>query len=105
DPTTYKAPVPDYLESIGDGIRGLRIGVDRGYATDGGDGQVVAALVEAERGLAGLGATIREVRFPDYQKLVSQWIAMCSVETAAAHADTYPAPESEYGPDLAQLIH
>jgi amidase len=104
DPTTYKAAVPDYLESIGDGIRGLRIGIDRGYATDGVDGQVVAALVEAERVLVGLGATIREVRFPDSQKLVSQWIAMCSVETAAAHVDTYPARKSEYGPDLAALI-
>ena len=104
DPTTYKAAVPDYLESIGDGIRGLRIGTDRGYTADGVDGQVVAALVEAERVLVGLGATIREVRFPAYQKLVSQWIAMCSVETAAAHADTYPSRKAEYGPDLAALI-
>jgi amidase len=104
DPTTYKAPVPDYLESIGDGIRGLRIGIDRGYATDGIDGQVVAALTEAERVLVGLGATIREVRFPDYRKLVSQWIAMCSVETASAHVATSPARKSEYGPDLAALI-
>ena len=104
DPTTYKAAVPDYLEAIGDGVRGLRIGVDRGYATDGVDSQVAAALAEAERVFAGLGATIREVRFPAYQKLVSQWIAMCSVETAAAHVDTYPARRSEYGPDLAALI-
>ena len=104
DPTTYKAAVPDYLETIGDGIRGLRIGIDRGYATDGVDEEVVAALVEAKRVFVGLGATIREVRFPAYQKLVSQWIAMCSVETAAAHADTYPARKAEYGPDLATLI-
>jgi amidase len=104
DPTTYKAAVPDYLETIGDGIRGLRVGVDRIYAADGVDGQVVAALTEAERVLSGLGATIREVRFPAYQKLVSQWIALCSVETAAAHAETYPARKSEYGPDLAALI-
>ena len=104
DPTTYKAPVPDYLEAIGDGVRDLRIGVDRGYATDGVDQQVAAALTEAERVLRGLGATIREVRFPAYQKLVSQWIAMCSVETAAAHIDTYPERRSEYGPDLAKLI-
>jgi amidase len=104
DPTTYMAPVPDYLESIADGIRGARIGIDRNYTTDGVDAQVVAALVEAERVFTGLGATIREVRFPAYQKLVSQWIAMCSVETAAAHADTYPARKSEYGPDLAALI-
>jgi amidase len=104
DPTTYKAAVPDYLETIGNGIRGLRVGVDRIYAADGIDGQVVAALTEAERVLSGLGATLREVRFPAYQKLVSQWIAMCSVETAAAHAETYPARQSEYGPDLAALI-
>jgi amidase len=104
DPTTYMAPVPDYLESIADGIRGARIGIDRNYTTDGVDAQVVAALVEAERVFVELGATIRKVRFPAYQKLVSQWIAMCSVETAAAHADTYPARKSEYGPDLAALI-
>jgi len=104
DPTTYKAAVPDYLETIGNGIRGLRVGVDRIYAADGIDGQVVAALTEAERVLSDLGATLREVRFPAYQKLVSQWIAMCSVETAAAHAETYPARQSEYGPDLAALI-
>src|SRR3984885_8854304 len=104
DPTTYRAAVPDYLETIGDGIRGQRIGIDRGYATDGVDKEVVAALVEAERVFVGLGATVREVRFPAYQKLVSQWIAMCSVETAAAHADTYPARKLEYGPDLAALI-
>jgi amidase len=104
DPTTYRAPVPDYLEAIGDGVRGLKIGIDRGYATDGIDPQVVAALSEAERVFKGLGATIREVRFPPYQKLVSQWIAMCSVETAKAHAETYPSRKSEYGPDLAQLI-
>jgi amidase len=104
DPTTYKAPVPDYLEAIGDGVRGLRIGVDKGYATDGVDKQVVEALTEAEQVFRGLGATIREVQFPFYQKLVSQWITMCSVETAAAHVETYPARKSEYGPDLAQLI-
>ena len=104
DPTTYKAAVPDYLETIRDGVRGLRIGVDRGYSTDGVDREVVAALVEAERVFVGLGATVREVRFPAYQKLVSQWIAMCSVETAAAHADTYPTRRLEYGPDLAALI-
>ena len=104
DPTTYSAAVPDYLETIGDGVRGLRIGVDRGYATDDVDPQVAAALGEAERVFAEHRATIREVRFPAYQKLVSQWIAMCSVETAVAHAETYPARKPEYGPDLAALI-
>ena len=61
-------------------------------------------LLEAERTLADLGAEIREVRFPSYEKLVSQWIPMCSVETAEAHLQTYPSRAKEYGPELAQLI-
>jgi amidase len=104
DPTALQAPVPNYLAGIGDGIRGLKIGVDRKYTQDGVDPQVVAALHAAERALADLGADIREVRFPPYEKLVSMWIPMCSVETAAAHLATYPSRKSEYGPDLAQLI-
>ncbi len=104
DPTTFAAPVPDVLETLGDGVRGLRIGIDRSYATDGVDPQVAAALDEAELVLAGLRATVREVRFPSYQRLVSQWIAMCSVETALAHRDDFPARRGEYGPDLAALI-
>src|SRR4030095_3132235 len=42
--------------------------------------------------------------FPSYEKLVSQWIPMCSVETAEAHLETYSSRKSEYGPALAQLI-
>ena len=104
DATTYSATPPDYLETIGDGVRGLRIGIDRGYATDGVDPQVVAAFDEAERVFADLKAKVCAVQFPPYQRLVSLWIAMCSVETAAAHKETYPARKSEYGPDLAALI-
>ncbi len=104
DPTALQAPVPNYLAGIGDGVRGLRIGVDRKYTQEGIDPQVVAALLEAERTLADLGAEIREVRFPSYEKLVSQWIPMCSVETAEAHLETYPSRAKEYGPELAQLI-
>jgi amidase len=104
DPTSLQAPVPNYLAGIGHGIKGLKIGVDRKYSQDGIDPQVVAALHAAERVLAGLGADIREVRFPPYEKLVSMWIPMCSVETAEAHLATYPSRKSEYGPDLAQLI-
>jgi len=104
DPTALRAPVPNYLAGIGDGIRGLRIGVDRRYTQDGIDPQVVVALLEAERTLAELGADIREVKFPPYEKLVSMWIPMCSVETAEAHLETYPARKLDYGPDLALLI-
>jgi len=104
DPTALPDPVPDYLAELGKNIRGLTIGIDRRYATHGIDPEVVAALEEAERVLVALGATLREVRFPAYEKLVSLWIPMCSVETALAHTDHYPKRAGEYGPDLRQLI-
>ena len=104
DPTSLPDPVPDYLAELGANIRGLTIGIDRRYATAGIDPEVAAALAETEKALRFLGANIKEVRFPDYEKLVSLWIPMCSVETAIAHKETYPARAAEYGPDLKQLI-
>src|SRR3954463_8534768 len=73
DPTSYASAPPDYLETIGDGVRGLRIGIDRGYVGDGVDPEVVAAFEAAERAFGDLKAVVREVRFPAYQKLVSRW--------------------------------
>ncbi len=104
DPTSLSDAVPDYLAAIGAGLRGITIGIDRRYTSDGIDPQVVAALRETERVLIALGARIREVRVPAFEKLVGLWIPMCSVETATAHLATYPARKSEYGPDLAALI-
>jgi amidase len=104
DPTALQAPVPDYLGTIGGGMRGLTIGIDRRFVSDGIDAEVIAALAEAERVLVSLGARIREIAFPAVDALVRGWIPFCSMETAIAHEHTYPARVDEYGPALAQLI-
>jgi amidase len=104
DPTALQAPVPDYSAGLGGTIRGLTIGIDRSFVSDGIDAEVVAALEEAERVFVSLGARIREVKFPATDQLVRGWIPFCSVETAIAHLDTYPQKAAEYGPDLAALI-
>lgn len=104
DPTSLTDRVPNYLATIRDGVKGLRIGIDRTYTQNGVDPQIVTALTDAERVFAQLGAEIKEVRFPSYEKLVSMWIPMCSVETAVAHLHTYPSKKPQYGPDLAALI-
>ncbi|GGC79289.1 amidase [Chelatococcus reniformis] len=104
DPTALSAPVPDYLGEVGRNIRGLRIGIDRRFVSEGIDAQVVAALEAAEGVLAGLGARIIEIRFPATTELVRGWIPFCAVETAIAHKESYPARSRDYGPDLAALI-
>jgi amidase len=104
DPTTIPDRVPDYLAGIGGNVRGVTLGIDRRYTTEGVDPQVVAAMAEAERALVALGIKLREVAFPSTAKLLRGWIPLCSVETAIAHREHYPARAAEYGPALAQLI-
>lgn len=104
DPTSIDAPVPEYSAEIGKSIRDMRIGVDWSYALDGVDAEVGAALREAAETFERLGARIVNVDFPAYKELVASWIMMCSIETAIAHEETYPARAAEYGPELRQLI-
>ncbi len=104
DPTAIPDPVPDYLAALGQGVRGITIGVDRGYNEDGIDGEVSAAVRAAEDVLTALGADIREVTVPPTETLLRDWIPFCAVETAIAHQADYPDRAGEYGPDLAQLI-
>jgi amidase len=104
DSTTLSHPVPDYSGQLSPDLRGVTIGIDRKYAAEGVDPVVATALTDAEAVLRELGARIVEIRMPPWQRLVSMWIPMCSVETAAHHSDTYPSRAAEYGPGLATLI-
>jgi amidase len=105
DQTTLPAPVPDYLVGLGNGVGGLRVGIDRSYNETGTDGAIVAALAEAERVLTGLGMELKPVQMP---KTLGPAVAVCmpamSAEVAAAHAPYYPAHKAEYGPELAGMI-
>ena len=104
DPTAIQDPVPDYLAETGRNVRGLRVGIDRRYITEGVDEQVIAAVGEAERVLLGLGMKVEQVDFPSTEKLLRGWIPFCAVETAIAHREHHPARSAEYGPALDQLI-
>jgi amidase len=104
DPTALLDPVPDYLAAAGQGVRGLRIGVDAAWNSDGVDEATQAVVSEAAGTFRALGAAIVDVRFPDVTQAVADWTANCAVEAAVAHEATYPARKDEYGPVLASVI-
>jgi amidase len=104
DPTTLKVSVPNYASQIRDDIRGLRIGVDRAFATEGVHEEVVAALSETEATFIELGADVREVTGPFSDYMLDVFLVLCSTEAAVTHKKTYPVHAAEYGNELAELI-
>ncbi|MCQ4159300.1 amidase [Roseomonas sp. GC11] len=104
DPTAAHQPVPDYLGGIGAGVAGLRIGVDPLWNSAGTDAETQRVVAAAAAQFADLGATLKEIRFPDTAQSVLDWFPLCAVEVAAAHAATWPARRGEYGPILSSLI-
>ena len=104
DPTALQAPVPDYLAALDGSARGLVIGLDEAYCADGVDPRVTAVIVSAVDVMREAGAEIKTVAMPDRDDVVRGWIPFCGADAALAHAKTYPARASEYGPALAGLI-
>jgi amidase len=104
DPTAVLDPVPDYLAAAEQDARGLRIGFDAKWSSDGVDAATQQVLGEAIETLRSLGADIVDVRFPEVKQAVADWAPNCAVEAAVAHEATYPARKDEYGPILAAVI-
>ena len=67
DPTSLRIPVPDYLAGCRDifAARGLRIGFDKFYASEGTDPQIVKLIADTLGCFRELGAEIRPIGMPD----------------------------------------
>ena len=104
DPTALRGDVPDYLAADDGTLRGVRIGFDERYALDDVDADSRRAVETALATVRSLGAEIVTVRFPDVADMLADWVLNCAVETAVAHAETFPAQRDRYGPGLAGLL-
>ncbi|MEJ8572361.1 amidase [Microbaculum marinum] len=104
DPTAAQMPVPNYLDGIEKGLKGLRIGVDPEFMANGVDDVTSAMLAQVLETIKSISDGVREVKFPDSHQIVTDWIPACAVETAVAHEATYPDRKDEYGPALSGLI-
>ncbi|MDB5669160.1 MAG: amidase [Alphaproteobacteria bacterium] len=104
DPTSLDAPPANAVAGLGQGVRGVHIGLDRDYALKGIDAGQAHALEAASQLMKELGATIVDVRMPDMTGMPEAWLAICTSEMAAAHAATYPSRAEEYGPYLREFL-
>lgn len=103
DPTSLPSVCLE-IPGIDDSFRGLRVGIDESWLSDGVDAEIQQALQQIMQLIREGGGQLLRVRMPDARAVSSNWEMHCGVQTAVAHADTYPARASEYGPALSRLI-
>jgi amidase len=102
DPTTLRAPVPDYRAALTDLPAGLRIGVDEA-ALAGIQPSVRATLDHVVATLASVaGATPVACAIPEQDGLLPASWTIISAELAVAHERMDRA--DRYGPSLIELI-
>ena len=100
DPSSLRGPVPDYLDAIEAGVRGVRIGVDDAYVREGTHPEVVDALFRALGVLRDLGAVIVPLEMPALDELLPELPRLSYVEALLSPADTFPSRADESGPEL-----
>jgi len=98
DPTSLPDQVPDMLEGLEQGVRGLRIGLDEKYVSTNTDPELVASVLSGISTMEGLGAVIVPITMPDLSGYMEAWGVLCSSEALAAHETTYPSQRDDYGP-------
>ena len=98
DPTSLLDQVPNMLAQIENGVKGVRIGLDQGYVTDGVDPQLSRAVLDGVRVLESLGAEIIDVKMPDVDRYLPSWYVLCPAEAVDAHRQHYPSRRDDYGP-------
>jgi len=104
DPTASLEPVPNYLAGMRRGLRGLRIGIDARWNSEGVDDPTAKAMASAMEVVKSLGGEFREVSFPDPAQMIADWFPLCGIEAAVVHEKTYPSRKDQYGPGLAGII-
>ena len=83
DSTSVDLPVPDYRATLGDGVRGLRIGLPREYFIEGLDPEVKVAVDAAIAQYRQLGAEIVEVSLPHTDFAVACYYLIATAEASS----------------------
>ncbi|SHJ27883.1 aspartyl/glutamyl-tRNA(Asn/Gln) amidotransferase subunit A [Malonomonas rubra DSM 5091] len=83
DSTSVDTPVPDYLATLKDGVKGKKIGLPKEYFIDGLDADVKKAVDAAIATYKGLGAEIVEVSLPHTDYAVACYYLIATAEASS----------------------
>ena len=98
DPSTEDCPVPDYGAALGDGVRGLRIGLVDGWHQHPGAHPDLAGAIDAALGvLEGLGAQVERVSLASLRDYTDCKSIISAVEHYAIHAEEFRTRPQDFG--------
>lgn len=83
DSTSLDAPVPDYLATLNDGVKGMKLGLPKEYFGDGIAPEVRALIHAAADRLAAQGAEIVEVSLPHTEYAVATYYIIAPAEASS----------------------
>ena len=99
DPSTVPVPTADYTARIGDGIRGLRMGIPANYYFEQLDPEVEEAVQRAIADLEELGAEPVTINLPAMKYIGAVRIAAMA-DSVVTHEPYLRAKREDYGPDV-----
>ncbi len=97
-------PVPDYRAALTGQVKGLRIGVLRGFFFEGADAEVRAVVERAVRTLEELGATSLDVTLATAEHAAAASFAILAPEALAYHEKWMKSRPQDYAPDVRQRL-
>lgn len=103
DPTSAPSVCLE-VPSVESSFKGLTVGVDLEWISNGVDPVIQKALQEIINIIFASGGKVKKIQMPDARAVSSNWEAHCGVQTAVAHAATYPQESARYGPALSRLL-
>jgi aspartyl-tRNA(Asn)/glutamyl-tRNA(Gln) amidotransferase subunit A len=98
DATSSPRAVPEYLDGIDAGIRGIRVAVPENFFFQGVDAEMASGVRQALRTLEDLGARVAEIPVPDPQTMFDVCNVISRCEGAAVHARLYRERPEEIQP-------
>ncbi|MFQ5953496.1 MAG: Asp-tRNA(Asn)/Glu-tRNA(Gln) amidotransferase subunit GatA [Kiloniellales bacterium] len=83
DSTSVEAPVPDYEAALGNGIKGLRVGIPAEYLVDGMPAEIEALWREGVQWLEAAGAETREISLPHTKYALPTYYIVAPAEASS----------------------
>jgi aspartyl-tRNA(Asn)/glutamyl-tRNA(Gln) amidotransferase subunit A len=104
DSGSIRTPIPDYRSTLEAGVRGLRIGIPRGFFEPNCDPEILALFDEAAAQMRRLGAEVVEIASPTMGEIMATFWPIVSSESANHHLPALRATPEGYCRDLRLVL-